>query len=114
KQELSKVLKANSEIAIQYPELNDLVVYYQETIQHAGHYLYVVGPVIINWSQMLSFRNQLHNKIKSKIYLILWILSDFLYSLLLTAVSIKFLKGTIVGRINLSGAYECNIINLFI
>src|SRR5437660_7567517 len=63
--------------------------------------MYAFGSVIISWSQILAFRNQIHNKIKSNIYLTLWISSGVLYSLLLAAVSIEFPKGTIVGLIYL-------------
>nr|CAG8439423.1 9652_t:CDS:2 [Entrophospora candida] len=100
KQELIKVLEGNPEMATQYPVLNNLVDYYRETIEHvAGHYLYAFGSVLMSWSQILAFRNQIHIEIKSKIYLTLWIFSAFFYSLLLAGVSIEFPKGTIVGLI---------------
>ncbi|CAJ0650599.1 8975_t:CDS:2 [Entrophospora sp. SA101] len=93
KQELIKVLEGNPEMATQYPVLSNLVDYYRETIEHvAGHYLYAFGSVLMSWSQILAFRNQIHIEIKSKIYLTLWIFSAFFYSLLLAGVSIEFPK----------------------
>ncbi|CAG8788263.1 22977_t:CDS:2, partial [Racocetra persica] len=78
---LQDLIDENPQVVASYPAVNDMLYYFQTTLEHViGHYMYAFGSVIISWSHLFAYRHQIHKEIQSK-----------------RGVAIEFPKGTIVG-----------------
>ncbi|RIB20081.1 hypothetical protein C2G38_2180255 [Gigaspora rosea] len=97
---LQNLITEKPDIVTSYPEVNDMLYYFQTTLEHVvGHYMYAFGSALISWSHLFAYRRQVHKVIESKSRLAFWILGGVIYSLILGGVAIEFPKGTIVGLV---------------
>ncbi|CAG8481130.1 15957_t:CDS:2 [Dentiscutata erythropus] len=91
---LNDLIAAKPDIVTSYPEVNDMLYYFQTTLEHViGHYMYAFGSALISWSHLFAYRRQVHKEIESRSRLAFWILSGITYSLILGGVAIEFPKG---------------------
>ncbi|RIA92952.1 hypothetical protein C1645_763723 [Glomus cerebriforme] len=97
KHSIEDVITSHPEIVQQYPVLNDVLYYFQETLEHTiGHYLYATGFLIITWAQLFAYRRQKHDGIDSLKGTLWWITGGILFGLLHAFVAIEFPHGSLV------------------
>ncbi|CAO3620741.1 unnamed protein product [Cunninghamella blakesleeana] len=90
---------AHPDIVAQYPVLQQIYSYMRDDWEHIiAHYMYAGGAMIMSWSQIFAFRNEIHGPIYLRTKIV-FIIGLIIYGLLIAGVAIEFPYGLYFGLV---------------